>query len=117
MGNPTNAKFTPPTANTDGSAITPGEIAKYLLSVGLVVAAPAVQTYPTVFTDVDVTPAVDGTISVPLSSLGILAPGNYAGIVTAVTAGGISSAPSAPGTFTIAPVVVTPNPPSAPTFA
>lgn len=109
MADKTQAQFSPPTTNVDGSAITPGEIAKYVLSVG-VVATP--QTFPISFADLDVTPAADGTISVPLDSLGVLAPNSYAGIVTAVTAAGVSSAASNQALFSITPVVVTPNPPS-----
>lgn len=116
MPNPNNAIFTPPTSNTDGSAIAPGEIVKYTLAVGLKVAS-GVQTFPTTFDDVDVTPNVDGTISVPLASLGVLVPGIYAGVVKAVTAGGVSSAPSTQANFTLAPIIITPNPPTALTFA
>lgn len=114
MSNPTNAKFTPPSGNTDGSALAAGEITKYVLAVGVKVASG--QTYPVTFTDLDVTPASDGSLEVPLSSLGILAFGTYVGHVTAVTAAGVSSAPSADGTFTLVAPVVTPNPPGAPTF-
>lgn len=109
MPNPTQAIFTPPAANTDNSPISAGEIAKYILAVGPV-ATP--QTFPVSFTDLDVTPAADGTISIPLVSLGVLAPGSYMGEVSAVTAAGVSSAVSAAASFTIAAVVVTPNPPT-----
>lgn len=114
--NPTNAVFTPPASNKDNSAVTPGEIVKYVLAVGLVPTDGSAQAFPTVFADLDVTPAADGTISVPLSSLGTLAPGNYMGIVTAVTAGGQQSDPSAPAAFSITPPVVVPNPPTALAF-
>lgn len=118
MMNPTQAKFKPPVANAgDNSPVTPGEIAKYILSVGLAVAADATQTFPNTFSDLDVTPAPDGSISIPLDSLQPpLAPGNYVGIVTAVTTGGVSSDPSAPATFSIAIPVVKPNPPTDLTF-
>lgn len=116
MTNPTNAVFSPPTSNTDGSAITPGEIVKYTLAVGLKVAS-GTQTFPTTFDDVDVTPNVDGTIHVPLASLGNLVPGTYAAVVKAITAGGVASAPSTQANFVIAPVIITPNPPTALTFA
>lgn len=112
MSNPTQAIFTPPVSNKDNSPITPGEIAKYLLAVGPVAAAGTVQSFPVSFTDLDVTPAPDGTISIPLDVLGVLAPGDYAGIVTAVTAQGALSDPSTVGLFKIAAVVVTPNPPT-----
>jgi hypothetical protein len=112
MGNPTNAKFNPPTANTDGSPIAAGEITSYLLEVGPV-ATP--QSFPVSFKDLDIAPAPDGTISVPLDSLGALAPGNYMGVVIA-QAGAVQSAPSDPAAFTIAAVVVTPNPPTGLTF-
>lgn len=111
--NPTQAIFTPPAANTDDSPIAAGEIAKYILQVGLVPADGSAQAFPLTFKDLDVAPSSDGTISIPLDSLGVLAPGNYAGQVIAETAVGVDSAPSAAGTFTIAPVVVTPNPPTA----
>lgn len=111
--NPTQAVFNPPTANTDGSAVSAGEIAKYILAVGLVAADGTAQTFPNVFDDLDVTPNADGTIAVTLDSLGPLAPGSYFGEVTAVTAGGVSSAPSDAAAFAIAPVVVIPNPPTA----
>lgn len=116
MSNPTNAKFKPPSGNTDGSALTPGEIVKYTLMVGLAVVAPAVQTYPSVFDDLDVTPAADGTISVPLADLGVLAFGNYVGHVIAVTAAGQQSAPSADASFSLVAPVVIPNPPTALAF-
>lgn len=105
--NPTQAIFTPPAANTDGSAVTPGEIAKYIIAIGLV-ASP--QTFPNVFADLDVTPNADGTLAVPLASFGALAPGNYAGIATAVTAAGVSSDPSGQAVFAITAPVVVPNP-------
>jgi hypothetical protein len=114
--NPTNAKFSPPSGNTDGSALTPGEIVKYTLSVGLKVAAGATQTYPSVFDDLDVAPAADGTISVPLADLGSLAFGDYVGHVVAVTAAGVQSAPSADASFSLVAPVVTPNPPTALAF-
>ena len=112
MSNPTQAIFTPPTSNQDDSPIATGEIAKYNVAVGLAVASGATQTYPNVFSDLDVTPNTDGTISVPLASFGSLAPGSYVGVVTAVTAAGISSLQSAPASFVIAPPVVIPNPPT-----
>lgn len=112
MTNPTQAVFTPPAANQDDSPVTPGEIAKYIVAVGLLVAAGATQTYPNVFSDLDVTPNTDGTVSVPLASFGALAPGSYTGIVTAVTAAGVSSQQSTPAAFEIAPPVVIPNPPT-----
>lgn len=119
MSNPTQAQFNPPVTNVDNSPVVPGEIAKYILAVGLAVVgsdgvslvAPAV--FPSVFSDLDVTPAPDGTVSIPLDSLGVLAPGNYFGIVTAVTAGGAQSAPSVAAPFAIAAPVVIPNPPTA----
>ena len=116
MANPTQAKFTPPTTNTDNSPIANGEIADYLLEVGPQAASGATQTFPVTFKDLDVTPAPDGTISVPLDSLGVLAPGTYVGQVIAQTAVGVDSAPSSPATFTIAAPVVTPNPPTALSF-
>lgn len=123
MGNPTQAIFTPPAANTDDSPISNGEIADYLLEVGPAltaaqIAAGQAQAFPIVFKDLDVAPsATDGTISVPLESLGILAPGDYVGRVVAETGAGVDSDPSPVGAFTIAPVIVKPNPPGAPTFA
>lgn len=122
--NPSQAIFTPPAANKDNSPVTPGEIVKFVLAVGVAltaaqIAAGATQSFPITFDDLDVTPSSDGTISIPLDSLdasapgGALAPGDYAGIVTAVTALGVSSDPSPVGLFTIAAPVVTPNPPTA----
>lgn len=111
MPNPTQAVFNPPTSNLDGSPVTPGEIAKYTLQIGLV-ATP--QTFPTTFDDLDVTPAPDGTISVPLASFSPApAFGSYVGQVIAVTAGGVQSAPSVPASFVLVAPVVTPNPPTA----
>jgi hypothetical protein len=115
--NPQNAIFTPPTTNVDGSPIAAGEIASYLLQVGLVASAGQPQTFPTTFSDLVVTPAANGTISVPVSDLGTLAPGNYVGTVSAVTAGGVISAPSNVANFSIGATVVTPNPPTGLTFA
>jgi hypothetical protein len=112
MTNPTQAVFTPPAANVDDSPISAGEIVKYNVAVGLAVAAGTAQTFPNVFSDLDVTPAADGTVSVPLASFGALAPGSYVGVVTAVTAAGVSSMQSAPAAFAIAAPVVVPNPPT-----
>lgn len=112
MTNPTQAIFKPPAANTDDSPVSAGEIVKYNIAVGLKVAAGATQTFPNVLADTDVAPAADGTLSAPLASLGVLAPGDYVGVVFAVTAAGNSSLASAPSEFTIAAPVVIPNPPT-----
>lgn len=110
MSNPTQAIFTPPAANVDGSAISAGEIVKYMLEVGLVPTDGSAQTFPAVFADLDVTPNADGTIAIPLDDLGPLAPGNYMGVVVAVTGAGVSAKASDPAAFTIEAPVVTPNP-------
>jgi hypothetical protein len=116
--NPVNATFTPPTSNVDGSAVTADEIVHYNLQVGLVAADPTTQTYPTSFHGRHATTNTDGTVSIPLSDLGNLTPGSYVGIVSAVTSGGVASAPSPAAAFTIvATPVVTPNPPTALAFA
>lgn len=107
--NPTQAVFTPPATNKeDNSAIANGEIVKYTLAVGLVPTDGSPQTFPIKFDDTDLAPAPDGTIAIPLDSLGTLAPGSYMGEVTATTAAGVTNAPIV-APFTIAPPVLTPN--------
>lgn len=118
MPNPTQAKFNPPMTNDGGAtAVTAGEIVKYTLSVGLKAASGETQTYPLVLNDIDVTPAPDGTISIPLDGFSPpLAPGDYVGIVQATTGAGVENDPSAPAEFTIAAPVVKPDPCTALTF-
>lgn len=115
--NPTVAIFNPPTTNVDGAPLDPTQIAKYRVAVGILAADGAAQTYPTTFDDLAVTPAADGSVSVPITVLGDLAPASYVGVVYTVTSGGVLSAPSDPASFAITSDAVKPNPPQGLRFA
>jgi hypothetical protein len=102
MANPTKFTWVDPTVNTDGSAITAGEITGYSIGVRPSTGIPG--TYPIV------TPIASPTAtSEPFASLSsVLAPGTYAAAIQSV--GPTNSAWSSEVTFTIvAPI------PSAPT--
>ena len=94
--------WTDPTKNTDGTAITAGEVTGYQIGVRPSSGTPG--TYP-VLTSI----AGSTATSEPLTSLSsVLAPGAYAAAIQAV--GPVNSAWSAEISFTIAPP--TPNPPT-----
>lgn len=102
MPNPTQFNWVDPTKNTDGTAITAGEVTGYQIGVRPSTGTPG--TYPVL------TPIASPTAtSEPLASLSsVLAPGSYAAAIQ--TVGPVNSAWSSEITFAIAPP--TPNPPS-----
>jgi hypothetical protein len=102
MANPTKFVWLDPTLNTDGTAITAGEITGY--NIGVRPSTGTAGVYP-IMTSV----AGATTVSEPLSALStVLAPGSYAAAIQSV--GPVNSAFSSEVTFTIAPPT-----PSAPT--
>lgn len=101
MANPTKFTWVDPTLNTDGSAITAGEITGYLIGIRT---GGVAGTYP-------ITASVAGATAASelLSALGtVLAPNNYSAAIQ--TVGPVNSAWSSEVTFTIAPSQ--PNPPT-----
>jgi len=107
MANPTKFTWVVPTTNTDGSAITAGELTGY--DIGVRPASGTAGTYPIMTTVAD--PAATQE---PIASLSaVLAPGDYAAAIRSDAA--TNSVWSSEVTFSItAPV---PNPPSAFTVA
>lgn len=103
MPNPTRFTWVDPTTNTDGTAITAGEVTGY--EIGIRVTAGSVAgIYPIIATVPGATAA-----SELLTALGtVLVPGSYAAAIR--SSGPIASAWSAETTFTIVPPT-----PSAPT--
>jgi hypothetical protein len=105
MGNPTGFSWTDPVTNTDGSAITAGEVTGYTVGVRSTTAAGSVAgTY--LITGSVAGAASTGETVAALSAL--LKPDTYAAAVRAD--GPVPSAWSTEATFTIAPAQ--PNPPS-----
>jgi hypothetical protein len=97
MANPSTFKWTDPTTNVDGTAVTTGEITGY--TIGIRPSTGTVGTYPTLVN-------VSGA-SATSAALPTLAAGTYDAAIMSV--GPINSAWSAEVSFTIAE---TPNPPS-----
>lgn len=110
----TSISWTPPTTNTDGSALTTANIKQYDIGVGT-----AAGVYALIVADANVTPdPTTGFIAEPGAALGALQPGNYFLAVRTVHVDGQVSAWSSSVTFTIdAPAPVVPNPPTNPTVA
>jgi len=107
MPNPTKFSWTPPTTNTDGSPITPGEITGY--QVGIRPASGTPGVYPLL---APVDPATD-TSDMLAEAAPNLAFGDYAAAVRVV--GPVDSAWSPEATFSlVAPPPPPPPVPSAP---
>lgn len=97
MANPTKFTWSVPTKNTDGSALTSGEVTGY--SIGVRAASQgAAGTYPTLTAVADPTAT---TAAIPA-----LAPGNYAAAIMSL--GPNPSAWSPEATFTLAAVPMPP---------
>jgi len=106
MSNPVQFTWVDPTTNTDGSALTAGEVTGYTIGVRDTTAAgSAAGTYPML------TPITDAAAtSEALSALTtLLVPGSYAAAIR--VAGPVPSAWSVETTFAITPP--TPNAPTA----
>lgn len=102
--------FTLPTTNVDGSALAPADITGIKIGVGTVSG-----TYTKFVEDTALTPDATGQVSYDIAGLG-LAPGTYfAALYTDALSQGVAeeSVASAEVTFTIAPLPVAPNPPTA----
>lgn len=105
MANPSQFTWVIPTTNTDGSAVTPGEITGYTIGVGT-----ASGNYTMMTSVADPTATAE-----PLNKLSsVLAPGTYFAAIRAESTGG-PSAFSNEVTFQIAAPV--PNPPTSFTVA
>lgn len=101
MSNPTQFTWVDPTLNTDGSAVTPGEITGY--TIGVRPSTGTAGTYPvTLAAPAGATSALLSAISPPLTS------GAYAAAIKADTAV-TTSAWSTEADFTLVEV---PNPPT-----
>jgi hypothetical protein len=102
--NPSKFTWTDPTLNTDGTAVTAGEITGYAIGIRNTATTGSVAgTYPTIVNvPAAVTTFAINSISPPLTS------GSFAAAIEAITALTVSSW-STEVTFTLAP---TPDPPT-----
>lgn len=101
------ASWTPPTTNTDGSALTSGEVTGYIVGLRSLTATGSIAGIYSIQSPVTATTAVSEALSAISASL---KPDNYAAAVQAQSANGPSTWS---GEFQFQGVLPVPNPPSA----